>query len=355
MLEQLDLLEKQFDDLNEKLSDPQVLSDRAQLQRVGRERARLEPMVRKFREYKEVRAHLDDARASLSDADLRELAEEEIAALQPRLATLEEELRLALLPRDPQADNNCIMEIRAGTGGEEAALFAGDLYRMYTRFAQDKGWKVEPLNVNVADMGGIKEAVFAIEGAGAFGALKYESGVHRVQRVPATEASGRIHTSAATVAVLPEAEEVDIQIDPNDLKIDTYRAGSAGGQNVQKNETAIRITHLPSGLVVTCQDERSQLQNREKAMRVLRSRLLDMERQKREAEQRQMRQAQVKSGDRSDKIRTYNFPQNRVTDHRINLSLHALEKILDGEVSPLIQALQEHEQQELLKSGFTGS
>ncbi len=354
MLEQLNLLEKQFDELNEKLSDPQVLSDRAQLQRIGRARARLEPIVRKFREFKEVRAQLEDARASLADADLRELAEEEIASLQPRLEKLEEELRIALLPRDPQADNNCIVEIRAGTGGEEAALFAGELYRMYTRYAQDKGWKVEALNASLADMGGIKEVVFAVEGAGAFGTLKYESGVHRVQRVPVTEASGRIHTSAATVAVLPEAEEVDIEIDPNDLKIDTYRAGSAGGQNVQKNETAIRITHLPTGLVVTCQDERSQLQNREKAMRVLRSRLLEMEREKREAEQRQMRQAQVKSGDRSDKIRTYNFPQNRVTDHRINLSLYALDKIMDGSLDPLIEAIQQHEQQELLKSGTMG-
>jgi len=354
MLEQLNLLEKQFDELNEKISDPQVLSDRVQLQRLGRERARLEPIVRKFREFKEVRAQLEDARASLADADLRELAEEEIASLQPRLEKLEEELRIALLPRDPQADNNCIVEIRAGTGGEEAALFAGELYRMYTRYAQDKGWKVEVLNVSLADMGGVKEVVFAVEGAGAFGTLKYESGVHRVQRVPVTEASGRIHTSAATVAVLPEAEDVDIHIDVNDLKIDTYRAGSAGGQNVQKNETAIRITHLPTGLVVTCQDERSQLQNREKAMRVLRSRLLEMERKKREAEQRQMRQAQVKSGDRSDKIRTYNFPQNRVTDHRINLSLYALDKILDGNLDSLIEALQQHEQQELLKNEFMG-
>ena len=355
MLEQLNLLEKQFDELNEKLGDPQVLSNRAQLQRIGQERARLEPIVRKFREFKEARAQLEDARASLADADLRELAEEEIASLQPRLEKLEEELRIALLPRDPQADNNCIVEIRAGTGGEEAALFAGELYRMYTRYAQDKGWKVEALNASLADMGGVKEVVFAVEGAGAFGTLKYESGVHRVQRVPVTEASGRIHTSAATVAVLPEAEDVDIHVDVNDLKIDTYRAGSAGGQNVQKNETAIRITHLPTGLVVTCQDERSQLQNREKAMRVLRSRLLEMERERREAEQRQMRQAQVKSGDRSDKIRTYNFPQNRVTDHRINLSLYALDRIMDGSLDPLIEAMQQHEQQELLKGGFMGS
>jgi peptide chain release factor 1 len=270
---------------------------------------------------------------------LRDLAYEEVAELEPRIAAKLNELEEAMLPKDEDADKNVIVEIRQGTGGEEAALWAADLYRMYTRYAEARGWKIEPISLSDAEMGGIKEVVFGVNGLGAWDALQTESGVHRVQRVPATEQKGRIHTSAATVAVLPEAEEVDIEILPSDFKWETMRSSGAGGQNVQKTETAVRLTHFPSGLVVTCQDERSLIQNKEKAMRVLRSRLYDMERARRDAERDEARKAQVKSGDRSDKIRTYNYAENRLTDHRINFKSNTLDRILEGDLGELVAAL----------------
>lgn len=347
----LDELEKKFKDLELKLSDPKVISNPAELQRLAKEHAELSKIVEKYREYKEVLRQMEDA-MSLCDEDdeeLRELAKEEVAQLKQALETLEEELAFLLLPKDPDDDKSVIVEIRAGAGGEEAALFAADLYRMYVRYAERKGWKVELITANETGIGGYKEIVFRVEGRGAYSVLKYESGVHRVQRVPITEAGGRIHTSTATVAVLPEPDEVDVEIRPEDLRIDTYRASGAGGQHVNMTDSAVRITHIPTGIVVTCQDERSQIKNRAKAMQLLRAKLYDLELRLQHEEMAMERRGQIGSGDRSERIRTYNFPQGRVTDHRIGLTLYNLEEILDGDLDELIFALATADQMEKLK------
>ena len=339
MLEKAQLVAERFDELTAQLSDSEVLSDSTTLTRVSRERSKIEPIARLYKEVSRLKTAIDEAREQLGDPDLGELAQAEIDELEPKFQIKLAELDEALLPRDDDADRNVIMEIRGGSGGEEAALWAADLFKMYNRFADIRGWQVEPISASEAEMGGLKEVVFQINGAGAWEALQGESGVHRVQRVPATEQKGRVHTSAATVAVLPEAQEVDIDLNTNDIKEDTMRANGAGGQSVQKNETAVRLTHLPSGLVVICQDERSLRQNREKAMMVLRSRLYEAERQRLADERDQARRVQVKSGDRSDKIRTYNYPENRLTDHRINWKSNALDRMLNGEIGDLLGAL----------------
>ncbi|HOB10082.1 MAG TPA: peptide chain release factor 1 [Acetomicrobium sp.] len=347
----LDELEKKFKDLELKLSDPEVISNPAELQRLAKEHAELSKIVEKYREYKEVLRRMEDAMSLCDDDDeeLRELAKEEVAQLKQVLETLEEELAFLLLPKDPDDDKSVIVEIRAGAGGEEAALFAADLYRMYVRYAERKGWKVELITANETGIGGYKEIVFRVEGRGAYSVLKYESGVHRVQRVPVTEAGGRIHTSTATVAVLPEPDEVDVEIRPEDLRIDTYRASGAGGQHVNMTDSAVRITHIPTGIVVTCQDERSQIKNRAKAMQLLRAKLYDLELRLQHEEMAMERRGQIGSGDRSERIRTYNFPQSRVTDHRIGLTLYNLEEILDGDLDELIFALATADQMERLK------
>jgi len=349
--EKLDELERKFKDLELKLSDPGVISNPHELQRLAKEHAELSKIVEKYREYKDVLRRLEDA-MSLCDEDdeeLKELAKEEVAQLKQVLEKLEDELAILLLPKDPDDDKSVIVEIRAGAGGEEAALFAADLYRMYVRYAERKGWKVELITANETGIGGYKEIVFRVEGRGAYSVLKYESGVHRVQRVPITEAGGRIHTSTATVAVLPEPDEVDVEIRPEDLRIDTYRASGAGGQHVNMTDSAVRITHIPTGIVVTCQDERSQIKNRAKAMQLLRAKLYDLELRLQHEEMAMERRGQIGSGDRSERIRTYNFPQGRVTDHRIGLTLYNLEEILDGDLDELIFALATADQMERLK------
>lgn len=342
MIETLEAMAQRYDDLLIQMADPDVLADPQQLQAVARERAELEDIVSRFREYQKVQKELAEARQLMrtdDDPDVVQLAREEVSTLETRSEELLAELRERLLPRDPNDSRDVIVEIRAGTGGEEAALFAADLFRMYTRFAERRHWSFEVIDAHETEMGGYREIIFEIRGRGAYSLLKYESGVHRVQRVPATEANGRIHTSTATVAVLPEVDEVQVEINPDDLRIDVFRSSGAGGQNVQKNSTAIRITHLPTGIVVTCQDERSQLKNRTKAMAVLRARLYAIEQSKRDQEIEASRRSQVGTGERSEKIRTYNFPQDRMTDHRIGFTRHNLDALLDGDLDEVIEAL----------------
>ena len=351
VLDKLRAVEEKFQELESIISDPAVMGDMAKWQTYTKEHAQLLPIVEKYRSYKKVVERLEEARAILveKDEEMRALASEEVRELMPKKAALEEELLFLLLPRDPHDGKNVIVEIRGGVGGDEAALFAGDLFRMYTRYAERQHWKTELLSANATGIGGFKEVTFLVAGDGAYSKLKYESGTHRVQRIPVTESGGRIHTSAATVAVLPEAEEVDVDIAANDLRIDTYCASGAGGQYVNRTETAIRITHIPTGIVVQCQDEKSQLKNKEKAMKVLRARLLDRARLEQAAEEAADRKSQVGSGDRSERIRTYNFPQGRVTDHRIGLTLHKIDAILNGELDELLTALITADQAEKLK------
>lgn len=347
MIGHLEEVEKRYQDIEKILSDPSISP--SEIHRYSKERSEISEIVETYREYKGILDEIDKNRLLLGDKELGELAREEISVLEYKQAGLEEKLRLLLLPKDPNDNKNVFLEIRAGTGGEEAALFAADLFRMYNRYVERKGWKVEIMNVNETGIGGFKEVIVAIEGKNVYSKLKLESGVHRVQRVPTTEAGGRIHTSTATVVALAEPDDVEVTVDERDLKIDTYRASGPGGQHVNKTDSAVRITHIPTGIVVQCQDERSQYKNRSKAMRMLKTKLYEVEEKKRQSEISNMRRSIVGSGERSEKIRTYNFSQNRVTDHRIGLTLHKLEEILDGDLDELIQALTTYYQTESLR------
>ena len=353
LADKLEKIKIKFDSINEQLSDPAISSNREKLVALTRERSDLSEIVEAYSRYAVVLKNIKGNKEiidTVSDSDLVSMALTELEELNSEREKLEEEIKILILPKDPNDDKSIIMEIRAGTGGEEAALFAGDLFRMYTRYAEMRNWKIELIDINDTGLGGIKEAVFSVNGNNVYGDLKFESGVHRVQRVPETEGSGRVHTSAASVAVLPEVEDVEIEINPNDLKIDIFRSGGAGGQNVNKVETAVRMTHIPTGLVVQCQDERSQLKNRQKAMKVLKARLYDLELKKQNAEISAQRKSMVGSGDRSDKIRTYNFPQNRVTDHRIGLTLYNLSNIMEGHIDELIEQLKIADKTEKLQA-----
>ncbi len=349
MLDRLESVAARFDELGIEIAQPEVIADLERWRGLMKEHAELAPLAEKFTQYKGVLGRLAQAREMATDAEMREMAAEEIAALEPELKTLEHELRLMLLPKDVNDERNVIVEIRAGAGGDEAGLFGADLMRMYQHYADGMGWRVEPLDVNLTELGGVKEVSFMIDGRGAYSRLKFESGVHRVQRVPDTEASGRIHTSTTTVAVLPEAGDVEIELSQNDLRIDTYRAGGAGGQHVNRTDSAVRITHMPTGIVVQCQNERSQLQNREQAMRMLRAKLYDEARQKATDEYSKNRKSQIGTGDRSERIRTYNFPQGRVTDHRIGLTLYKLDSFMNGDLDEVIDALILADQSERLR------
>ena len=353
LIEKLEKIKERYELVNQQLSDPAVLNDRKKMITLGKERSELEEIVQVYKNYKNVLDNLKGNKELIDareDTELVEMAEMELEDLNKQKENLEEEIKIILLPKDPNDDKSVIMEIRAGTGGDEAALFAGDLFRMYTRFAENKGWKTEMIDINDTGLGGIKEVVFSLEGPNVYGDLKFESGVHRVQRVPETEGSGRVHTSAASVAVLPEVEDVQVEINPGDLKIDVFRSGGAGGQSVNKLETAIRITHLPTKIVVSCQDERSQLKNKQKAMKVLKARLYDFELKKHNDQISAKRKLMVGSGDRSDKIRTYNFPQNRITDHRIGLTLYNLSNIVEGDLSELIEQIKIADRAEKLRA-----
>lgn len=352
MFDKLQNLESKYEELGRLLSDPEVIADQNQFQKHAKAHADLTEIITTFREYKKVLQEIEDAKTILAeeeDQELKEMASLELEELEAKVPQLEDQLKLLLLPKDPNDEKNVIMEIRGGAGGEEAALFAGDLFRMYSRFAERKGWKTELLSDHTTDIGGYKEVIFLVQGKGAYSQLKFESGVHRVQRIPTTESGGRIHTSTVTVAVLPEAEEVDVQINPNDLRIDIFCSSGPGGQSVNTTQSAVRITHLPTGMVVSCQDEKSQLKNKEKALKVLRARLLEKAQEEQHGELANARKTQVGTGDRSERIRTYNFPQSRVTDHRIGLTLHKLDLILDGELTEIIDALITAEQAEKLK------
>ncbi|HEV2351667.1 MAG TPA: peptide chain release factor 1 [Terriglobia bacterium] len=346
--EKLADLEKKYDELTAQLSDPQVLADPARYQKAAKASAEIREVVEKFREWKELDKSLAQTRTligeSSGDPEMKALAHDELEQLQKRATQVDEELKILLLPRDPNDEKNVILEIRAGTGGDEATLFAQEMFRLYSRYAEAQGWRVEELSSSLSGVGGMKEVIALIEGRKVYGRLKYESGVHRVQRVPSTEQQGRIHTSAITVAVLPEADEVEIQIDPKDIRVDTFCSSGPGGQSVNTTYSAVRITHLPTGTIVSCQDEKSQIKNRAKALRVLRSRLYEMKLQEQQKKITEERRSQIGSGDRSEKIRTYNFPQNRVTDHRIGLTLHQLDRVMDGKLDEIVQALIDHAQ-----------
>jgi len=352
MFAKLESLERKYEELERQLSDPEILGDQERYRKLAKAHADLSEVVTAFRKHKQLSRDLEDnlELAQDPDPDMRDLAQSETRGIREALTELEENLKLLLLPKDPMDEKNILLEIRAGTGGEEAALFAGDLFRMYTRYAEVKHWKVEIMSQSETGTGGFKEVIASISGDRVYSRLKYESGAHRVQRVPATESQGRIHTSAVTVAIMPEAEEVDVALDPNDLRIDVYRSSGPGGQSVNTTDSAVRVTHIPSGLVVICQDEKSQHKNKAKALKVLRSRLLQAEQEKQRLEQEANRRSQVGTGDRSERIRTYNFPQGRVTDHRINLTLYRLESVLEGDIDELFDGLIAHYQSESLKA-----
>ena len=352
MFDKLDFITEKYDELAQKVSAPDVIANQPVWQKYVKEMGEMEPIVKKYGEYKKAKQGIAEAKEMLDDGDeeMRELAKMELAELEDSIGELEEELKVLLLPKDPNDEKNVILEIRAGTGGDEAALFGADLLRMYTRYAERKRWKTELIELNDTSIGGVKEAVMLIKGKGAWSRLKFESGAHRVQRVPETESSGRIHTSAATVAVLPEVDDVEIDLDPNDVRVDVYRASGNGGQCVNTTDSAVRLTHEPTGLVVTCQDEKSQIKNKEKAFKVLKARLYDLEMQKQQDEIAGQRRSQVGSGDRSERIRTYNFPQGRVSEHRIGLTLYKLDQILDGDLDEIIDGLNTHDQAEKMKN-----
>ena len=357
MFDRLDQMEERYEDLGRQLSDPNIVSNQENYRKVSKQHRDLEETVDKFREYRKLRDGVAEAKVMLgeSDADLRGMAEEELAELEPKLATVEEELKVLLLPKDPNDDKNIIIELRAGTGGDEASLFVSEMFRMYLRFAEQHKWKVEVMSQTDSDVGGLKDITAIFEGDKVYSQMKYESGVHRVQRVPATETQGRVHTSAITVAVLPEAEEVDVKVELKDLRVDTFCSSGPGGQSVNTTYSAIRITHLPTNTVVSCQDEKSQIKNREKAMRVLRARLLEVETERVHQIQAKERKQQVGTGDRSEKIRTYNFPQNRMTDHRIGLTNHQLAMVMEGMLQPTVDALVAHATAEKLKAEMTAA
>jgi peptide chain release factor 1 len=353
VFDRLEAVEQRYDKLTELLCDPAVMNDPAKLREYSKEQSNIEETVQAYREYKSVTSQLKDAKSMLDeklDDEMREMVKMEIDELSAQKDELEQRLHILLLPKDPNDDKNVIVEIRGAAGGDEAALFAADLYRMYTRYAEKQGFKVEVMDANHSDLGGFKEVIFSVRGKGAYSKLKFESGAHRVQRIPTTESGGRIHTSTATVGVLPEAEEVELEIHEKDIRIDTFCSSGAGGQSVNTTKSAVRVLHVPTGIMVSCQDEKSQNTNKEKALRILRARLLDLERQKAEAEYGEMRRSKVGTGDRSERIRTYNFPQSRVTDHRIGLTLHKLDYILNGDLDEIINALVVADQAELLQN-----